>query len=321
MIMMTSKEEKKWFRSILSCPYCLASDVSRDLKRDDGVTFYQCCYCNRIYPVDEFGIINFQVTDKLLSLPEPFLGMWALAQNNSLTEYEAQSPASISTPGREVVKAFSDFIDIDEAIILDIGSGAGYLPGYLLCDSPMKIKHLVAIDPLPVSKKVSYARVQGWSELIPFRDKTFDAVIIATSLDHILCIESALTEVYRVLKDDSSVYIWGSWFFDSAVLKNTPSGKLFLRNSHDIFSPKDTVARFKNDSKSFNTILSDVKRIKDSYSKYLVDNYHFRHIPVDFLKILSDRYGFEVEKIKDWHFYPSYKDAFIKLRKKKHRSL
>lgn len=114
--------------------------------------------------------------------------------------------------------------------VLEIGIGSGMnLPFY---DST-GVEHLTGIDPMdklwerrrvdlaPLSFEVVY--IKGSAEWIPFDEASFDTVLSTSTLCSIKNIESALREMYRVLK---------------------PGGKL-LFSEHGI-APDDPIARRQN---------------------------------------------------------------------------
>ena len=67
---------------------------------------------------------------------------------------------------------------------------------------------LVGIDPLRGERSREFEFVQGLAEYLPFRDRTFDRVLFATSIDHVLVPELALAEAYRVTRLRGWVCVW-----------------------------------------------------------------------------------------------------------------
>jgi SAM-dependent methyltransferase len=67
---------------------------------------------------------------------------------------------------------------------------------------------LVGIDPLRGERDREFAFVQGVAEYLPFRDRTFDRVLFATSIDHVLVPELAVGEARRVCKINGHVCLW-----------------------------------------------------------------------------------------------------------------
>ena len=53
-----------------------------------------------------------------------------------------------------------------------------------------------------------FAFVQGLGEYLPFPDASFDRVLFATSLDHMLVPQRAISEAQRVVRPDGRVIVW-----------------------------------------------------------------------------------------------------------------
>ncbi len=303
-----------FLKKVAVCPACLAK-INLDIQKNrNTVKYYECLKCSRVYLVDKCGLIDFSVLDKIISLPEPYFGLWALAQNASLKEYKELSPASVSLKDREVVQAFKHFINLNKnSQILDVGSGTDYLPGYI---DEKHIENYTALDPLPAYKNVDFRKVMAWGELMPFAESTFDCVILATSLDHILCLKSFMKELNRILKPGGSVYIWGCWYFEQSVFKNDSDAPLFSRgdtneNQNDIGIEQNLKYRQQIEKTIGNETL-----LKDRYSQFMSDEFHFRHIPLNFFKIVPQQYGFTNESMYIWDVNRNnYIMGFIKIRK------
>jgi len=90
-------------------------------------------------------------------------------------------------------------------ICLDVGSGALALPYYMKAASAVGFE---GTDPYEgdVGKKYKFKR--GTAESLLFKDKEFDGVLFATSLDHVRSPKVSLDEAYRVLKDGGYLFIW-----------------------------------------------------------------------------------------------------------------
>ena len=48
------------------------------------------------------------------------------------------------------------------------------------------------------------------AEYIPYENEQFDYVVLGTSLDHVLLLDKALDEMYRVLKKDGVLLVWAA---------------------------------------------------------------------------------------------------------------
>jgi SAM-dependent methyltransferase len=113
-------------------------------------------------------------------------------------------------PERQDVQRFKNFIvsNVDAGKVLDVGCGILPMPGYL--DFPDKNGfELVGLDPID-DRSFQGLRVVGCSEFTPFLSESFDALVYATSLDHVCCLDHTLIEAYRLLKPGGKVLIWMS---------------------------------------------------------------------------------------------------------------
>lgn len=273
-----------WLESVLACPGCLRGGLAQQPSDENGESRYACGECHRVYPVDPLGVIDFRVIDRLLALPEPFLGVWTLAQLNALSEYLNRSPNSIAALERPGVREFAAFMDLDGLDVLDVGSGTDYVPGYLQDQKP---RHYVALDPLPVGQSVPFDRVRALGEMMPFADDSFDVAIVGTSLDHVICLESFLSEISRVMKRGARAYVWGQFFVTDVFLKNMPERPLFERgcdSPRGIMTPNE-YRRLTSEPESLGV---DAGGLQERYGEYLVDEYHFRHLPAETLRRAAD---------------------------------
>ena len=72
----------------------------------------------------------------------------------------------------------------------------------------MKSLKRLSIDPLAGTAVRHILFVQGIAKFLPFRDATFDRVLFAASLYHVLSTERALAEARRVVRPDGAVTLW-----------------------------------------------------------------------------------------------------------------
>lgn len=86
-----------------------------------------------------------------------------------------------------------------EGWVLDVGCGSPRQSGKLL---PWHCEY-TGVDPYGFETGM----VRALSEILPFHDETFDAVLFNTSLDHILDYVTALNEAHRVLKPGGQLLI------------------------------------------------------------------------------------------------------------------
>ena len=124
---------------------------------------------------------------------------------NANFSYELFPDSSVSIPERPDVQKFGRFIKPHlHDRVLDIGIGPLPLPGYF---SNPKGFQLIGLD--PVAMPWSHV-IEACAEFMPFEDEYFDAIIYATSFDHLCDTATALRETYRVLKPNGQVLLWMS---------------------------------------------------------------------------------------------------------------
>lgn len=178
-------------RDIIACPVCHAAL--------DGV---QCAGCGRTYSARD-GVLD------LTPVPPPDgdvrdrWGLWEALQANGEQAYEIDPPSSLSVGEREDVRAFARFAQL-AGRVLDVGCGPQALPSY----AAGLTGELVGIDPLAGVQPRGFEFVKGIAEYLPFGDATFDRVLFATSIDHMLSPSLAVREAARVTKAGGAVVVW-----------------------------------------------------------------------------------------------------------------
>lgn len=147
---------------------------------------------------------------------------------------------------------------------LEIGVGSGRFA------VPLGIRY--GLDPSPkmlnIARRRGIRAVYGVAEKLPFRDSSFDLVLMVTTICFLDDIESAFREVYRILSP-------GGLFIIGFVDKNTPLGRAYQeKKMHNVFyqlatfySVEEVVSLLKDlsfdDFHFTQTIVSDLKNIKD----------------------------------------------------------
>jgi SAM-dependent methyltransferase len=143
-------------------------------------------------------------------MPEPLPGpeldarraVWTTLQDNGARAYRAVPELNLSVGDRFDARAFGAFCR-SAGRILDIGCGPQWRPSYVSTEADA-----VGIDPLLGRQPRGLPFVQGLGEYLPFRDRSFDQVLFATSLDHVLDPLRSLAEAARCLRDDGRLCIW-----------------------------------------------------------------------------------------------------------------
>lgn len=130
--------------------------------------------------------------------------------NNGLLSYHFIKEGSLSLSEREDVLNFKRYISfyISRGKILDVGCGILELPGYLDFEEKENFE-FYGIDPID-NNSFRGIRVTGCAEFMPFLDNSLDAVIFATSLDHVCSFERTIRETYRVLSEGGKAIVWMS---------------------------------------------------------------------------------------------------------------
>ncbi|HEV2060662.1 MAG TPA: methyltransferase domain-containing protein [Solirubrobacteraceae bacterium] len=176
---------------ILVCPVCRGT-------LDDLL----CSDCDRAYR-SAHGVPD------LTPIPPPDgevqnrWGMWEALQANGEQAYDIDPPSSLSVGDRDDVRAFARFAQLGGRV-LDVGCGPQTLPSY----AAGMTGQLVGIDPLVGEQPRDFAFVKGIAEYLPFADATFDRVLFATSLDHVLSPALAIAEARRVTARGGAVIVW-----------------------------------------------------------------------------------------------------------------
>ena len=129
---------------------------------------------------------------------------------NAKNFYDAQYRAEVYATGADHekrlawVKSYLDRIGLENARVLEIGCGRGQLqdaaPGYVGFDISQES-----------GRNLAKPFVCGVAEALPFADQSFDVVMSFAVLEHLVCPETALTEMSRVLKKGGQMILDAAW--------------------------------------------------------------------------------------------------------------
>jgi SAM-dependent methyltransferase len=131
--------------------------------------------------------------------------MWEQLQANGEVSYEEEPESNLGVGERADCLAFSRFCRFD-GLVLDVGCGPQAWPAYYAVHTPET--RFVGVDPLAGDRAADYVQVRALAEYLPFGDGRFDQVVFATTLDHFVDPERALTEGIRVLRPGDAVSVW-----------------------------------------------------------------------------------------------------------------
>ncbi len=170
--------------------------------------------------------------DRMRKMAPKAFEIWKAALDASIEEYSDSIDQNCSVTGHFGAKLFRLFLrPYLTGTVLDIGCGPQPMPFYLEGHPP----ELVAgLDPLPPHQPHPFAFAQGVGEYLPWHDDTFDVVVVATSLDHVLFLDVALKEIKRVLKPNGTFVTWVG-FVQGAAPYNPYSAKIEAIDDHHLF--------------------------------------------------------------------------------------
>lgn len=135
--------------------------------------------------------------------------LWTELFQNNEEEYSDLPAGSCSIEGNKGAEQFREYLkDMIHGYVLDIGCGVQGSPIYIDFYDPQK---LYGIDPLPPISKHAFEFHQAICEYLPWKDGSFDAVVVGTSFDHVMLLDKAIEEIVRVLKKRGTLAIWTSF--------------------------------------------------------------------------------------------------------------
>lgn len=131
---------------------------------------------------------------------------WAAMQGESVERYQDHDYNRDTTIPRLFGGFIATTLGRDDAV-LDVGCGiAPDLPAYV---AELGLRRYLGLEPLSVRVEREYPCLVGaLAEGTPLRDSSVDALLYATSLDHIENVPDAMREARRILKRGGRAYFW-----------------------------------------------------------------------------------------------------------------
>ncbi len=131
---------------------------------------------------------------------------WATMQRDSVERYQDHGYNRDTT----IPRLFGGFIATTlgrDDVVLDVGCGiAPDLPAYV---AELGLARYLGLEPLTTRIEREYPCLVGaFAERTPLLDSSVDALLYATSLDHIEDVPDAMREARRILKPDGRAYFW-----------------------------------------------------------------------------------------------------------------
>lgn len=185
-------------KDLLVCPVCHNELPLNEVKNDEPI---KCSQCESSYSFSA-GVYNMTP----LPVPDDDLrskwDTWEKLQDNGLVSYTTAPEFNLSVGDREDAQAFKAFAGAS-GLILDIGCGPQIRPSYM-----PESGEVIGMDPLIGQQPRGFSFLQGIGEYLPFPDETFDHILYASSLDHIINPKRSLAEAKRCLKSGGRINIW-----------------------------------------------------------------------------------------------------------------
>jgi SAM-dependent methyltransferase len=287
--------------ALVVCPVCHSDLLSKSTGSDVSLS---CRKCGREYEVREGLHI-------MLPLPIPDAVMrskwdsWQQLQQNGLLSYTMAPEFNLSVGDRDDARAFRDFCN-PSGLVLDVGCGPQAFPTYLTGAA-----RVVGIDPLSGEGRREFGFVQGIGEYLPFRDETFDQIIYASSLDHMIDPKRTLAEARRCLRPDGRINLW----IDGLASGGSPVASSRWKRYPTIVS-KGIKSLFRHrwlSERGLTGTLSYILSVaKMKVPEGAVDCFHFEHLTVGAVKGWLSDAGLRILKQEEFKAADS---VFVQARK------
>jgi cyclopropane fatty-acyl-phospholipid synthase-like methyltransferase len=155
---------------------------------------------------------------------------------------------------------FAEILKDNDKGLLDVGSGAGYF-----IEVAQEYVRCVGIELSTVGLEFAKKRVPtaSWLKMdvedMTFRGKEFDYVTSIGSIEHVINIDKAIREIYRVLKDDGKFFVWvpnETWIFEDQPHEQTHTDEEWI----EIFE-REGFKKVKIERRGDNTAILFVKEL------------------------------------------------------------
>lgn len=195
----------------MRCPSCGHGELAQ------GSDAAECPGCGTRLPINGNNVSG--TVGKLLS------DEWEEMQAASVERYKDEHYEEDET----IAKIFGGFIAVSlkpDDRIFDVG--CGLFPSMPAYARDLAHGGYVGLEPLETPVERDYLCLTGAvAEKLPLKDGSFDAVVLATSLDHIEHVDQAMAELKRILAPGGRLYFW--------VGLNEPEAMARAKNFHSIF--------------------------------------------------------------------------------------
>lgn len=261
----------------LKCPSC----DSQKLQQQPGTL--RCETCGTKLSVEGMNVSA--------AIGEPVLSAeWQEMQAGSVERYQDDHYEEDET----IAQIFGGFIAVTlrpDDVVFDVGCGLfPNLPAYV---RDLQMGGYVGLEPLTTPVERDYPCLTGAvAEKLPLKDASFDAVLLATSLDHIEQVDQAMRELKRILTPGGRLYFW--------VGLHEPEVVSHAKTFHNIFYRRSGLRRALRIAAAYPEyawfMWQMAKRRRALAKGIPLDHAHFRYYTRDSLMTELDRCGLNVQR-------------------------
>jgi len=128
----------------------------------------------------------------------------AVSNNKKFSSHFASGEESRFAKANKIIAILSDFTNLKNCNVLDIGTGSGHI-AYKLGEICKKVNSINISDERMVKENYDFRIVV--SEILPFENESFDLVISNQVIEHVPNQKLHIAEINRVLKNDGICYL------------------------------------------------------------------------------------------------------------------
>ncbi|MBL7074894.1 methyltransferase domain-containing protein [candidate division KSB1 bacterium] len=199
---------------ILVCPICKSSELKIDILSFVNKAIHEgeiiCTSCNVFFKIEN-GIPNM-IPPILSLINREDLKLWKkwFKKLRNFERWRKKRYKKKEKGNPEILRNqieydrlktnFFKFCNCIEGDILEIGCGGGWNKEH--CQG-----NYVGIDPIITIDNPDFPFYQAIGEYLPFRNSSFDSIIMTAILDHVVSVDEVIKESFRVLRKGGFIYI------------------------------------------------------------------------------------------------------------------
>ena len=278
--------------ALMRCPRCRSAGL--ELEGEAA----RCSGCGAKLTVQDANILVDEGQD---TLPED----WAKMQAEAVERYQDEHYEEDET----ISTLFGGFVAVTlepDDKVLDIGCGLfPELPAYA---RHLRMGRYIGLEPITAPVKRSYPCLVGAvAEALPLKDSSIDAALLGTSIDHIADIDTAISELKRVLAPGGRIYFWVGLYEPEIMARSKTFHNILYFGS----LPK-RIARVALAQVEYGWLLLQMARRRRNLEKGVpIDDLHCRYYTQERLKKALDDWGLEQLR---YLLVPGTTSAFVETR-------